>query len=68
MNSDTHEKERTTKKQYSLPRVPAKKPATWRSELSTYGGKWVKFQIALTRHSINCQAVYLNILAVYFKT
>ena len=41
------------KKQYSLPRIlikrrqPAKKPATWRSELSTYGGKWVKFQIAL---------------------
>ena len=41
------------KKQYSLPRVlikcrqPAKKPATWKSELSTYGGKWVKFQIAL---------------------
>lgn len=24
-----------------------KKTATWRSELSTYGGKWVKFQIAL---------------------
>ena len=37
------------KNNHSLPRVliecrqPAKKPATWRSELSTFQGKWVKW-------------------------
>lgn len=46
-------------------RGAAKKPATLRSELSTFGGKWVKL-----RHeglklliALNCQATYFYILA-----
>lgn len=54
---------------------PAKKPDTWRSELSTFGEKWVKggsegFKLprgsAVT--SVAKPHIYLNILGVYFKT
>ena len=51
-------------------RQPAKSLAAWRSELSSFGGKWVNrgsesFKLP---SALDCQATYLDILAVYLKT
>ena len=48
---------------------PAKKPATWRFELSTLWGNRVKLESESLKlpTALSYQAAYFNILAVYLK-
>ena len=50
-------------------RQPAKKPATWRFELSTFWGNRVKLESESLKlpPALSYQAAYFNILAVYLK-
>ena len=50
-------------------RQPAKKPATWRFEPSTFGGNRVKLESESLKlpTALSYQAAYFNILAVYLK-
>ena len=50
-------------------RQPAKKPATWRFEPSTFWGNRVKLQSESLKlpTALSYQAAYFNILAVYLK-
>ena len=51
-------------------RQPAKKPATWRLEPSTFWGNRVKLESESLKlpSALSYQAAYFYILAVYFKT
>ena len=50
-------------------RQPAKKPATWRFEPSTFWGNRVKLESESLKlpTALSYQAAYFNILAVYLK-
>ena len=50
-------------------RQPAKKPATWRFEPSTFWGNRVKLESESLKlpTALSYQATYFNILAVYLK-
>ena len=50
-------------------RQPAKKPATWRFEPSTFWGNRVKLESGSLKlpTALSYQAAYFNILAVYLK-